>query len=94
MAIEKYMDVSTCYITEQDDAKLGYSNPPIPVYEYEYGYFVHCSGFYGDTEQECREFGMSDDFINLMKYAYSQGCGFVKLDADGDDTLTFPKHDW
>jgi hypothetical protein len=98
MSIEKYMDASTCFITENDNALLEECSMftcPITVYGYDYGCFVIIDpeleeGF----DEEMREFGFSAEFIELVKFAQRQDCGFLRLDCDGDDSYDFPKFVW
>ena len=92
MSFHKYMDASTRYITKEDNAILEADvDCPVSLYEYEYGYFVHTGGF---TDKEVKEAGFSDEFLALLTYAADNDCWFLRLDADGDDTLDFPTFEW
>lgn len=95
MSIEKYMDASTCYITQEDDYKIKAWNFPRFVIPYDEGYFIHVpKEYYEDSFTVLEQFGMSPEFINLLKYAVKEGCWFLRLDCDGDNSYDFPKFDW
>ena len=94
MSIEKYMDASTCYITEKDSKLLLTFDFPFVVYEYESGYFVHTFHHSETLEKLGRAYGLSEDFIALLLFAHDKDCTFIKLDCDGDDSYNFTKHNW
>lgn len=94
MGIQKYLDASTCYITEEDDKKIKHPEFPYSVIEYDFGYFIFCGAHHEEMEEELADFGMSYAFIKLMLYANREDCWYLRLDCDGDNTLPFRKFEW
>jgi len=103
--IEHNIVLSTGHITLKDrdllheDAGPWESRPKpgLIVYEYEEGFFLHCSpdqGFFEDELRVAQHRGYSADLIALMRLAKAQNCKFVHLDADGPVHPNLPQHDW
>lgn len=81
MSIEKYLDVSTCHITQKDSELLPNDiGLPIRVVLDEYGFFV---SVLKDGIDELKDHGFSDDFINVQKHALLNKCTYINLDRDG-----------
>lgn len=106
MAIYRYLDVSTCHVTEQDMRLLALEGnsaamlQPIFSYPYPEGAFITGPDFtdLGEASRvdaECRAFGYSASFIKVLVLARLRECRMIRLDADGDDwDLTLDRHDW
>ena len=94
MSVHKFMDTSTCYITLEDNDKLYEEDFPFTVISYDQGFFIYCGASPFEIKEECSAFGMSPEFIALLQYAHDQDCWFIRIDADGDSSLNFPKFTW
>lgn len=98
MSVEKFMDLSTCFISKKDEALLKNRDFPRVIYNYEQGHFIHCGNLdinAGSLDiQALQAYGMSEEFITLIKFARKKKCWFLRLDADGDDSYDFPKFVW
>jgi len=86
----KIFDASTAHITKKDDelikAQVKDSFHPLIVYPYDCGYFVYV--FYiestlSEKKDELKEYGFSQEFINLFEIAAKSGSKFLCLDCDG-----------
>ena len=85
----KVFDASTGHITKKDDELLKDNSNfhPLIVYPYECGYFVYV--FYPEPEdlqrhlESMKEYGFSQEFINLFEIATKSGSKFLCLDCDG-----------
>lgn len=91
MTIYKFLDASTGYVTEDDMNRLSDSGLYC-IADYEEGAFVHLpairtNGEFDDPEWRrlVREAGYSERFCDLMEYARTQGCAYIRLDRDGDE---------
>jgi hypothetical protein len=85
--VYRYLDVSTSHVTPLDMVLLKTSDAVIARI-HEYGSFVHVPDFADEGEMEDRirrikEEKFSDEFLNLLAYAYFKGCFWINLDADG-----------
>jgi hypothetical protein len=93
--MQKMLDISTRHITPGDATLLGergFHEFPLTVYlKREYGWFILVSE---DVEEdELREAGLSEAFVNVFRYAKAAGAGWIMLDADGD-IVQLPTNDW
>ena len=104
----KVFDCSTGHINEQDDSLLGLDRrnlgtpdpvlfQPLIVQEL-YGGARLISTWDGDDFAELNEtmlrFGYTQELFNLLEYAHSQGCGYLKLDRDGPLYNDVPQFEW
>jgi hypothetical protein len=85
--VYRYLDVSTCHVTPPD-MQLLRTSEAIIARVHEYGCFVHVPDFADEGEMEdrirrIREEKFSEEFLNLLAYAYFKGCFWINLDADG-----------
>lgn len=85
--ITKNLDISTAHM-DQNDAELldenddsFFSRDPIIVYRFDEGYFIYIGG---DLDTEAiKDFGYSQEFIEILKWGKNLGCTYVKFDRDG-----------
>jgi len=109
MGIYKALDISTGNM-KSTDAKIleGYRVDPQgrkrpkggtlivdPIGNW--GWTISTSGWGEDTSeriQELREEGFSEEFINIMLYAYENDLDGVRFDCDADPEPGFPFFDW
>lgn len=103
MTIGTFLDISTCFITEEDNDRLQFTelllddfNFPRRVIGYAEGYFINCCELseLDDVCDELLECGMSQEFVNVYRFAVVQGIWYIRFDADGDDHYDFPKFAW
>ena len=88
----KNLAISTCHITAADDAILSQNDEtnPICTYNTPYGYFVFASQ--ADFNQNLPQF--SQAFIDIMKFAVTQGVDYVHFDCDAITYDDIPTFDW
>jgi hypothetical protein len=96
-------DVSTRHITSADNDLLtkfaGKSSHPQIVLEYAHGYLVSTwhwmPNFSNEAiDDELKELGFSEAYINLMNLAAATGNKWCCLDSDGEDYPFLPEYDW
>lgn len=99
LTMAKWLDVSTCHITEQDNQLLGSdcdaSQTTAIASRKGGGYFVHV--FHDDieeNEQELLQVGYSREFIRLIQIARAEGASWICLHSDGPDTDFLPAFTW
>lgn len=99
--IFKVFDASTGHITKKDDELLkGFDDDPMHpciIYSYAEGYFIFV--FYdkdslSEKKEELKEFGFSQEFVNLFEIASKAGCKFLNLDCDGPAYSDIPTFTW
>lgn len=91
-----YLDASTAYINQEDVARLqeaaskqSDANPVIAYDKPGYGWFVHVSAAddglipLDHVVAECRKYGYTQHFVDLLKFASGIGCVWIDLDCDG-----------
>ena len=91
----KCLDISTghlCLKDKQllDDAVKGESENPMVAYEYEYGYFVYVP----DDDTNIKEYGYSQEYINILDTARKQGCKYIQYDGEGIVYEDLPTYEW
>lgn len=102
MAVYRYLDVSTCHVTQKDMELLlvqGERSDGLNVlaYPYDYGAFIPLSSdpdLVAEFEERARERGYSESFFKLIQYARDNELRMVNLDADGDEIEGLDTHDW
>lgn len=89
MAISKYLDVSSGYVTAGDMELLAQGKQCIA--SYAEGAFVYLpamgrDGTFDDPDwrMALRDEGFSERFVDLLDYARRQRCDSARLDCDGD----------
>jgi hypothetical protein len=108
--INKFLDISSAYITRTDSQFLHYMRETRPakkrvgprVIAHKYGWFVHIDqtpSIYADHIADLKMLSMSDEFLILMEYAHSRGCWWINIDQDGEDirnakSLGLKKFNW
>lgn len=99
LEVVEVADVSTSHITEQDDHLLSescYTDCPLVVYKYEYGYFILC-GEEDEIDDLCEAakiHGFSDSLVNIVKLACMQNAKYVQLDGEGREYNELEVYDW
>lgn len=98
--IGKYLDCTTGHITKKDDlllqAEYRAADGPVSVGRYLYGMIIFLP-FKEEIEDELKkikEWGYSDDFISLIKYASSKETTLLILDRDGQVIDGLNVNDW
>lgn len=87
------------YIDENDNkwSSRDTNNCAIRVIGHEYGYWVHVP-FELEEQPAIYERlllqGFSEDFINVLKYAYQNTCWWINFDQDADTDNNLPVFDW
>ena len=90
--LTKNLDISTGHISPNDgvllDNSTEESNSPLIVYRYPEGWFVYVpqDDTEEDTEEEInqyKEYGMSEQFCNIIKIASKNKCKYIQFDCDG-----------
>lgn len=95
--IRKLLDISTAHITQSTDKdftnKTGDYNR-IVVDSIEYGYLITISDFY-DIEAFAENWNnVSQDLKDIINYARSLDCDFIKLDCDAEIMDDLPQYEW
>ena len=94
---------STAHITEKDNELLREAidrrlTDTIIVYGKDDGWVVFVDDDFADTQSghvaSFRLFGFSEDFVNLMRQAASEGYWWLLLDADAPFTDGLAVHYW
>lgn len=95
--ISKIVDMNMGHISQDDDKLLTQciddSNPPIVVYKYEEGYFIHMA-WYPDLPKALQMNGFSEEFINIYTKTAALKADFLRLDCDGVGYDDLPVFDW
>jgi len=88
--IEKYMDLSTGYVTRETAEWLDEQPSGIIMYpKGEYGWFIY-TGYIDELPEV-----IPDDLVRVIKYARKKKCGWIVLDRDGDDDIMeLPFYEW
>lgn len=100
MSINKFLDLSTAYITEEDSHKLHEKRISLPhVITHKYGYFVHVTldkAEAANTVLQLTKDGFSKAFIDLYQYAVENECWWINFDmiAEQEEDGRFPVFDW
>lgn len=97
-ATYKYLDVSTCHITKEDNEILQNTLIDVPglvVYPVDHGYFMPLCEHYEGIEAERAKSALSPSFWKIVDMARKRGCALIRLDADGMDHFhDLDRHDW
>lgn len=99
MGLEKFLEASTAYINYEDSLKL-LEDPeafPTRVIPHEYGWWISVYFFMCPEEsyrlQEMKQYGYSDAFINLVKFAAKRWinleCDAEEVDCEAEDELAY-----
>jgi hypothetical protein len=90
-----YLDASTAHITEEDSRVLENLADGEWYISREYGWWVWID-VDNETKQQqtLRDLGLSESFINLVRYAADNYCWWLLLDQDGTNIDPLPLHDW
>jgi hypothetical protein len=90
--IFQYADVATAYLKESDWELMSDANVPGHLAKLDGGVgdFYHVcvddqNMFYGFYVPKWEKAGLSNQFIEIMKYLYEQKIPYVRFDADGSD---------
>ena len=102
MYVEKYLDISTAHVSEQDMKTMALDPDTVSVYYYKRrsweGAFIHVSWDSIDNDPEYRQrlldAGFSEEFVNIIWAARNLGCTFIRIDSDGPIYDEFPEFDW
>ena len=105
--IIKCFEASTAHISFRDNELLqmscegsGVDIPGGPItYAYEHGFFVYAyetgdAKYDAEYLDDCKKFGLSDEFVALVVEARANGCKYLQLDADATVYDDLPKFDW
>ena len=102
-SIERALDISTIHITFQD-SKILQSHAAskdlgdLIVYEKgEYGWFIYVSLDRSDFKEwiePMQAAGLSDDFLNIVRFAHRHKCKWIEMDRDGAQYDKLPTHEW
>ena len=94
---QKLIDMNMSHVSMEDDKLLTTctedDNPPIVVYDYEEGYFIHISWF-PEMPQVLKDYGFSEEFIHIYTRTAALGADFLRLDCDGVGYDDLPVFDW
>jgi len=91
--VYKYLEVSTCHITEKDNKTLRTIQheqiPPVIVYPYEYGYWVV-------TPEKTRSLKvpLSKSFKKIVEKAWEVNAQIIRLDRDAEVHEDLKIHNW
>jgi hypothetical protein len=92
------MDISTGHITENDNKILSskIKNNPVIFYRYPHGYFITVDTLdtITTTKQKLKDFGYSNEFVNILTQARKHKCEYLLIDADGHNYSDIPSFDW
>jgi hypothetical protein len=97
MAIEKYLDLSTAHLTDEDRKILegpypfGDYGPRLAVHEYGWICYLGEDGQFGEDADQA---GMSQHFVNIVRYAIGHGCSLINFDQDGPEIEELPTFEW
>lgn len=102
MAVYKYLDVSTRFITAIDNDLLsreamGHTEVAVlSVDAFRGGYWLFANLYDGVTRDDLLTAGYSENLIQIMEQAYTEDCQWIKLDCDGDEEAfdDLPKFEW
>ena len=103
--VGKYVVISTGHVLWTDDLLLRHKDCSVTAYSFEYGYVLVIPPYkkgeqgFGDQyldPRALREFGFSDQFIQIVTEAQRRGWGRVFLDRDGGqlDGLVWHGDEW
>lgn len=100
--VTKNLEASTAHITKEDAALLDVAAscpgvPPVVVYKYPEGYFVHVPAGaedFKDAVLTADGTGFSQNLIDLMGCARQNKCKYVQLDRDGETYPDIPTYEW
>lgn len=108
MPTEKYLDLSTAHLTEQDNAILtaiadgGADVAVVRFARHEYGYILFIPLVDSeelperrrDEAMKAKMLGMSTEFVELIQYARGKECRIVNIDRDADAEGDLPTFEW
>jgi len=89
-----YLDCSTGHIPLKDANLLAVYKGALPVYPYPEGFWVHVCEDDDDNVKTLRKAGFSKSFLNVLAFARSKGCYFLRLDSDGKTYSELKQHSW
>jgi hypothetical protein len=93
----RFLDLSIKFLTEKDAEILGCSGYPGAVNAYAEGFWVHVP--VDDVKwryEALTEYGMSAQFIELLKFGKKNKIWFLEFDVDGNDpdNFDFERYEW
>lgn len=104
---KKYLDVSTCHITQRDNDILDrYAEKTAdacdiaqnPVYNYGYGFYVPIlyvnKNIFSTRMSNMKKDGFSQEFIDIYYYCVNNKIDLLNIDMDGQIHDNLPKFDW
>lgn len=108
MPTEKYIDLSTAHITEQDNAILtkiadgGADSAVVRFARHEYGYILFIPLVDSremperrrDEETKAKMLGLSTAYVGLIQHARNKKCQIVNIDRDGEAKGNLPTFEW
>lgn len=103
MTICKHLDISTVHLTEEDNDILSNFCTDISYGEHDYGFYVSVpdvdyespdDGTLHAKINQALEDGLSESFVNILKYAHKNDCSIVVFDRDGEVDENLPTFDW
>jgi hypothetical protein len=83
MAVLKYLDASTGYVTREDMELLGNDEGPVIAW-YPEGAFVYLEDREDGWMKQLLDKGFSTRFCDLIDKAWELDCTIIRLDAGGD----------
>lgn len=102
--ISAYLCLSTAHITEKDNTLLSSLKSDLDTFcairivPHDYGYFIHVPNYNSDAYEEMikelLDFGLSESFILLHKYAKVNNCMWINLDRDGETIDYLQTFEW
>lgn len=89
MEVTKALCLSTSHIQPSTAKLLDSGATLMTVWKSNHGYFIPLYAV-----QESIDIDLPQDLLNCMKVAHAEGCDFLRLDRDGEQTDELPKYDW
>jgi hypothetical protein len=98
--IEKVLVISTAHVSYDDKVMLedlAETKPKARIFDTEYGFIIKVypkSEYTEEDDQKLRDDGMSEAFIDLLKFCRKHDCPLLHLDCDADTIEDLPTFDW
>lgn len=92
-SVFRYLDVSTCHITQEDSELLDNADSLI-VTKREHGWLVHVPELKCIEFNEILEEGFSNSLIKVLAKALMLNCNFILFDCDANEHADLDTHDW
>lgn len=96
MAIYRYLECSTCFITAKDNELLAADRTLLSVEPYEGGFWILANLNDGVLPCDMTDVGYSESLVQIMEQALTDKCDWIKIDRDGDGHAfdDLPHFDW